>query len=377
MSGTSPLYEGICKIEIPLIKHCQMLRICLESAFYHNSLRPSFLHSSMFSPRRKIDLRWILPICAFLISASSIVSAKDWNIITINGREYVTASNVANFYKIERLEKKGQTRTFRHPSLIMEWTIGAQTIYVNRIKFNLSLNIAEYKGQALISTVDLAKLIDPVVRPSFIKKPIDFDTVVIDPGHGGHDTGAKGRQGFEKDYNLDLSLRLKTALEQRGFRTVMTRSTDVFIPLGGRVSMANAQKRAIFISIHHNSTGGRTAAGVETYALAPQGTASTNSPSGSGWSSTLNGNIRDAENIALATAVHAHVIHDLKPIDRGIKRARFNVLRGINKPAILYEGGFLTNPTEAARIHDPAYRQRTADSIANAVVKFKHAVGKR
>lgn len=331
----------------------------------------------MFFSHRTFGLSWIWRTCLLLTMICNFASAKDWDIITIEGREYVTATNVANFYKIERLERKGNTRTFRHPSLIMEWTIGTQAIYVNRIKFNLSLNIASYKGHALISTVDLAKLIDPVVRPSYIKKPIDLDTVVIDPGHGGHDTGAKGRQGFEKNYNLDLSLRLKAALERRGFRTVMTRATDVFIPLGQRVAIANAQKKAIFISIHHNSTGGRAAAGVETYALAPQGTASTNSAGSSGWSSSLSGNIRDAENIALATAVHAHVIHDLKPIDRGIKRARFNVLRGINKPAILYEGGFLTNPAEAAKIHDPAYRQRTAESIANAVVKFKSAVGKR
>ncbi|MDF1811701.1 MAG: N-acetylmuramoyl-L-alanine amidase [Verrucomicrobiales bacterium] len=326
---------------------------------------------------RKPGLERIWQICIILIATSSFLSAKDWDIVTIEGREYVTATNVANFYKIERLERQGNKRIFRHPSLIMEWTIGTQAIYVNRIKFNLSLNIAEIKGHALISTVDLAKLIDPVVRPSYIKKPIDFDTVVIDPGHGGHDTGAKGRKGFEKNYNLDLSLRLKSALERRGFRIVMTRSDDRFIELGHRVAIANAQKRAIFISIHHNSTAGRTATGVETYALAPQGTASTNEANRAGWSSSLSGNIRDAENIALATAVHAHVIHDLKPTDRGIKRARFNVLRGINKPAILYEGGFLTNPTEAAKIHDPAYRQRTAESIANAVVKFKSAVGKK
>lgn len=316
-------------------------------------------------------------ICLILTLLSPQSSAKDWDLVVVEGRQYVTARNVARFYRIERLSKDGKDFVFQHPSLVMRWTGGSQAIYVNNIKFNLSFPILEANGDLLLSTVDLAKLIDPVVRPSYIKKPILFDTVVIDPGHGGHDSGARGTKGYEKDYNLDLSLRLKHALERRGFKTLMTRSDDRYLTLGQRVAIANAQKRAIFISIHHNSTGSRTAKGVETFALAPQGTASTNSPSKTAWSVALNGNVRDAENIALATAVHAHVIHDLKPVDRGIKRARFNVLRGINKPAILYEGGFLTNPEESSKIHDPNYRQRTAESIANAVVKFKNAVGKK
>jgi N-acetylmuramoyl-L-alanine amidase len=98
---------------------------------------------------------------------------------------------------------------------------------------------------------------------------------------------------------------------------------------------------------------------------------------GSPWNSPLTGNVSDAENIALATAVHAHVISDIKAVDRGIKRARFNVLRGINKPGILFEGGFVTNPGEAKLINDPAHRERLANSIAEAVVRFKTAVGKK
>jgi N-acetylmuramoyl-L-alanine amidase len=164
-------------------------------------------------------------------------------------------------------------------------------------------------------------------------------------------------------------------LKERGFKTLLTRRNDVFLTLGQRVAIANRQKDAIFISVHFNSSGSRDAHGIETYALAPQGTRSTNG--GSRWNSPLSGNLRDAENIALATAVHAHVIKDMRSIDRGIKRARFNVLRGINKPAILFEGGFVTNRTEGKLINDPAHRQRIVDSIANAVVKFRTAVGKK
>ncbi|MEX2578872.1 MAG: N-acetylmuramoyl-L-alanine amidase [Verrucomicrobiales bacterium] len=302
-------------------------------------------------------------------------SAKDWQIYSLGGREYVSDENVAKFYQFERFAKEGDDRLFRHPSLIMTWKIGSQSIFVNNIKFNLSFPVIENGGKAMLSSVDLAKLVDPVVRPSYIKKPINFDTVVIDAGHGAHDSGAKGVLGWEKDYALDMALRLEKALQQRGFKTLLTRRNDVFLTLGQRVEIANRQKNAIFVSVHFNSSGSRDANGIETYALAPQGTRSTNG--GSPWNSPLSGNTRDAENIALATAVHAHVVHDLKPIDRGIKRARFNVLRGINKPAILFEGGFVTNPVEGKKVHDPQHRQNLAESIAAAVVKFRTAVGNK
>tara|TARA_R110002096_G_scaffold16662_8_gene56857 strand:- start:1948 stop:2934 length:987 start_codon:yes stop_codon:yes gene_type:complete len=312
---------------------------------------------------------------AILVAFSDHVFAKEWEIIHLGGREYVSDENVTKFYQFQRFAKEGDNRIFKHPSMVMTWKVGSQSIYVNNIKFNLSFPVIESGGKAMISTVDLAKLVDPVVRPSYIKKPITFDTVVIDAGHGAHDSGAKGIYGYEKDYALDMALKLEKALQQRGFKTLMTRRTDTFLTLSQRVAIANKTRNSIFISMHLNSSGSREGQGIETYALAPQGTRSTNG--GSPWSDPLDGNTRDAENIALATSVHAHVINELRPIDRGIKRARFNVLRGIDKPAILFEGGFITNSTEGKLIHDPAHRQRVADAIANAVVKFRTAVGKK
>jgi len=192
--------------------------------------------------------------------------------------------------------------------------------------------------------------------------------VVIDAGHGGHDSGGVGHFGREKDYALDTARRLRDELDERGFKTVMTRETDVFLTLGQRAAIANAQSNAIFISIHFNSSGGRDASGIETFALHPQGPSSPDG--GTTWST-----LRNAENVALATAVHARVVRDLQSMDRGVKRARFNVLRGIAMPAILFEGGFVTNRAEARLIHDSAYRQEMAESIAEAVVNFRDVVG--
>ena len=311
------------------------------------------------------------PFAGFL----NFAEAKEWSVVKISGRDYVSDANVKEFYRFERYVTSGSDRLFKHPTLIMRWKAGSQTIYINNILFNLSYPIKEHQGKAMISTIDLAKLVDPVLRPSYIKKPIRFDTVVIDAGHGAHDSGAKGIYGYEKNYTLDMALRLKAALERRKFKTRLTRSNDTFLSLSQRVAFANRVDDAIFISIHFNSAGSRSANGIETYALAPQGTSSTGGGSYMR-GSFLNGNVRDAENIALATAVHAHVIHELKSTDRGIKRARFNVLRGINKPAILFEGGFLSNSTEGKRIHSESYRDELTSAIANAVVKFQRAVGR-
>ena len=318
-------------------------------------------------------LLWCLSVATFLCVVFP-AAAADWKVSKINGRDYISDEDVKDFYRFDRFVVSGDDRLFKHPTLIMRWQAGSQNIYINNILFNLSFPIVESGGHAMISTVDLAKLVDPVLRPSYIKKPIKFNTVVIDAGHGAHDSGAKGVYGYEKDYTLDMALRLKAALEKRGFKTRMTRSTDVFLSLGQRVDFANRVDDAIFVSVHFNSSGSRSANGIETYALAPQGTSSTDGSAA--WSSFLNGNVRDAENIALATAVHAHVIHELKMTDRGIKRARFNVLRGINKPAILFEGGFVTNSTEAKKIHSASYRDELSNAIANAVVKFQKAVGR-
>ena len=102
---------------------------------------------------------------ALLFACSlSTIEAKDWEIYRLGGREYVSDENVAKFYQFQRFAKEDKDRLFKHPSLVMTWKIGSQAIYVNNIKFNLSFPVIESGGKAMLSTVDLAKLVDPVVR---------------------------------------------------------------------------------------------------------------------------------------------------------------------------------------------------------------------
>jgi N-acetylmuramoyl-L-alanine amidase len=304
-------------------------------------------------------------------------SDGSWEIVKL-GHDYVTADSIQRFYRFSSLKVDGNHVWLRSPTIIMKATIGSQELLINNIKFILSYPTASKGDKALFSRVDLCKLIDPVLRPSHIDTSEIFDTVVIDAGHGGHDSGARGVYGYEKDFALKMALSVRDALTKRGFKTVLTRSDDTFISLGGRFAVANATPRSIFISLHFNS-GGSAASGIETFALSPEGTANTQIGRSTDFSSTnyRTGNKRDSENIALATAVHAMVVHRFKLVDRGIKRARWSVLTGCSRPSILFEGGFVTNSQDCRLIASPTYRDAIATAIGDAVVNYRKALQPR
>jgi N-acetylmuramoyl-L-alanine amidase len=224
--------------------------------------------------------------------------------------------------------------------------------------------------------MDLSKLVEPVLRPAKIAaNPVR--TVVLDAGHGGFDQGAQSLLGNEKDFALDVVKRARDLLLKAGFNVRLTRSADVFIPLEDRAAFANRQSNAVFVSVHFNAGAREEAGGLETYSLAPRGVPSTNS-----LNLTLAdlrpcvGNVRDPENIALATAMHAALITRVGGNDRGIKRARFIVLRDINLPGVLIEGGFLTNPQDRVRIAAPIYRQLLAQAILQGMLSYNRALNR-
>ncbi len=299
--------------------------------------------------------------------------ATPWDLVKIGPVEYVTQASVKSFYGFSRVIREDKDILFREGRTSMKWTIGSPFIFINSIKFSLSFPVEEMNQEAHVSRVDLQKLLDPVLRPWYIKEAEGFDTVIIDPGHGGHDPGARHARVLEKTMALDTAMRLKVEVEALGFKTHLTRTRDVFVSLAERVRIANRTKDAVFVSLHYNWGENRAVSGIETYALAPQGTISTND--GSVRAAAFSGNRLDAENIALATAVHAMVMTSLTAEDRGVKRARYNVLRGIQHPAILFEGGFLSNDTETSKILTEDYRARVAKAVAAGIYNFSRAIG--
>jgi len=172
-------------------------------------------------------------------------------------------------------------------------------------------------------------------------------TVVIDPGHGAHDFGANRGAFFEKHVALDISRRLERFLRKNGVRTVMTRSTDRFIPLGTRADIANSQGSCVFVSVHVNDATRSGAAGIETFYHASEGQ-------------------------KVAALVQREMVSNTSHGgNRGVKYARFKVLRASSKPAILVETGFASNSRDQQRLRDPGYREAIAQSIGIGLLKYR------
>lgn len=168
--------------------------------------------------------------------------------------------------------------------------------------------------------------------------------IVIDAGHGGHDRGGgPGQRIPEKPYVLDIAQRLRAALKEAGFQTVMTRSGDYFVGLGGRCAVANSRRGSVFVSVHLNSARREGADGIETYYYSGQ-------------------------SASLAAAIHPRLVRAAGTEDRHVRRKAYYVLRNTRGVAVLCECGFLTNRAEASRIMTAAHRERLARAIAAGIV---------
>jgi N-acetylmuramoyl-L-alanine amidase len=197
----------------------------------------------------------------------------------------------------------------------------------------------------LRQTLFAAMTVAMPLMAAHVRAENSFSTVVIDPGHGGFDQGGiPGQKVPEKMVALDTALRLQKLLERAGLRTVMTRSTDVFVPLSMRSAIANAQSDAIFVSIHYNASTRSSAQGIETYSENNRGA-------------------------ALAARIQRQIVTRVSTENRGIRSAEYYVLRKCRLPAVLVECGFLTNPTEAQLALTTAYRQEVAEQIAAGIIE--------
>ena len=302
-----------------------------------------------------------------LAAAGALHAREKWDITSIDGVDYVKLSDVWDFYRFSKKSGRPGCISYGAGNRVVSVRPSRQDFYVNDYRYILSYPVQNRGGQLFISTTDMSKLVDPVLRPRFSRSE-QITTVVLDPGHGGHDAGAVSPYAREKDCNLALALKVRDKLKSAGFKVVMTRDRDFFLTLGERVAIANRTPNSVFVSIHHNS--GRSAAsGIETFTLAPHGTTSPFARTRR--TEELTGNNQDSENIALATAVHSQAIKSTSAIDRGIQRARFSVLCTIRRPAILFEGGFVTHPQEGSKISSTSYQNMLAQCICDGIIRYR------
>lgn len=171
-----------------------------------------------------------------------------------------------------------------------------------------------------------------------------FNTVIVDAGHGGHDRGARAISGLpEKMVALDTAQRLAKILRSKGFRVIETRTSDYFIPLGGRTAISNRSGGAIFVSVHYNWSPRTAARGIEIYYYG-------------------------SRSRRLAANILAQTLRAYPTNNRGVKRNNYYVLRNNRRPAVLCELGFLSNPQDNRYAQSWLYRQRLAERIAAGII---------
>jgi N-acetylmuramoyl-L-alanine amidase len=203
----------------------------------------------------------------------------------------------------------------------------------------------------------------------------NLPTIVIDAGHGGRDNGAKANGLVEKELTLDMAFRVEKQLQMNGYRTFLTRKDDTFVSLPDRSSLANRFDHSIFVSIHFNNSISTSASGLETFyassKVAPE-------PEWS-WAAFLARrepleSLDTGEN--LAGYIQTALVTKTEATNRGAKSQPFYVIRHTRAPAVLVEGGFLSNPFEARLIATPEYRERLASAVVEGVVQFANTMPK-
>lgn len=320
----------------------------------------------------------LIAVPALLLLLSSFAfAAPAWKIVKIGGREYLSTDNIAQFYGLPT----GVAPADKHVRLAntngaVDFEVDSREVMINGVRNWLCFPVVEKDGQYLVSRVDLAKTLEPQLRPQMISNLGQFKTVVLDPGHGGYDKGAVSPYGCEKDFALDVARDLKPLLEAKGLKVIMTRDSDVFVPLELRARIANAAKDAVFVSIHFNATDANPSAqGFEIFSLTPRGAPSTADDAlALRFMNMQAGSPVDAPSLALSMSVYHSVVGHFSEVDRGIKRARFAVLRLTKIPAVLVEGGFLTEQGESRLVAQSAWRAQLAQSIATGLVNYKGLV---
>jgi N-acetylmuramoyl-L-alanine amidase len=308
-----------------------------------------------------------------LFFGAEMFAASPWQIIKVDGHDYLTVENVAKFYGFPPPKIDIGKIDINNGKDELEFTLGSREVMINGARNWLSFPVAQKDGKLLVSRMDLAKTIEPQLRPHMIPGVGKIKTVVLDPGHGGYDKGACSRYGCEKDYALDVARQLRPLLQAKGLRVLLTREGDYFVPLEVRARIANTAPDAIFVSIHFNATDYNDAAnGLEIFSLTPLGAPSTHED----WVQVSalndqNGTHVDAQSLELSSCIYHSMLGHIADVDRGIKRARFAVLRLTKVPAVLIEGGFMTETHEAQQIANKDYRTKLALAISMGIDNYR------
>jgi N-acetylmuramoyl-L-alanine amidase len=201
-----------------------------------------------------------------------------------------------------------------------------------------------------------------------------FALVVIDPGHGGQDSGTMKTGMVEKELTLDVAHRVERLLQERGLATLLTRADDTYISLQGRVATANDQADCVFISIHFDEATRSAAAGIETYYATHQNSLPDRVASWLPFLQRTSLEPASVESQSLAGFIQEALVMRTQAVNRGTRSQQFFVLTNVRHPAVLVEGGFLTNKDDVNKLGSADYREQIATAISEGVIRYRETL---
>jgi len=314
-------------------------------------------------------LIYLLLLFAFYNTTYAAIKVR---YIKTYGRKYVYLRDVSKYYGMNlNINKNFCDMSSKYSKIHIKYS--KRDFTLNSVKMHFSFAPFYKRGEVFISEIDFLRLIDPLLRhKSLIKHKLK--TIVIDPGHGGKYPGAVGSKYKEKTLTLQIALYLKAILSSRGYTVYMTRNSDKHLSskklkddLGARANYPALKKADLFVSIHCNSASA-SVSGIETYCCTPVNAPSTIEIKPS--SKVENGNKNDKNNLRLAYEVQKALKNNTKARDRGVKYARFYVLKKNTVPSVLVEAGFLTNTKEQILLGKRGYQYIIAKSIAEGISRY-------
>jgi len=311
-----------------------------------------------------------------LASASSSAAAGRSEVVRMRGTDYVRLTDWSRGQGLKwRWLKRDESFQLTNQTTRFQFLMDSREARVNGLQLWLLFPVVSRHGAVYVAKLDADATLRPLVSRPQNAPSQKIRTVCLDPGHGGKETGYRVGSRQEKEFTLRLAFELRDQLQKAGFKVVLTRSTDKTVDLSERPAVARRNKADLFLSLHFNATdGARDAAkGAEVYALTPAGAPSTNArgEGSGGWHS---GNRFNAKNLPLACEIQRSLVRQLGVEDRGVRRARFAVLRDAAMPAVLIEAGFLSHPVEGKKILDAAYRRDMARAILDGITSYKGIV---
>lgn len=284
--------------------------------------------------------------------------------------EPVSLSYIARLYSM-RMSKSDKKMRLENKWNSIEFETNSRRAWINGVMVWLHHPCRGSGNSWKIHETDFKKGIDPILRAYHYAPRRMPRLVVIDPGHGGKDTGAIGpNKVYEKDVVLDISHRVRKQLEAQKIAVRMTRTGDTYPSLDQRTDYAYKVSADLFVSIHADGAGDSSAQGVETFITSVEGGESSNHYGQGGDVFAVRNNEYDAANAILGFSIQSNHVKASKRSDRGLRRARFAVLRSAPCPAALVECGFLTNPSEESLLNSTSYRENVARGISNGILGY-------